>query len=851
MLARPAKVYDFTAFARRQPTTPPPGDRIDAQLQNHADAITAVQLAVENLIAAKAKVDDVEIKTLAAEIKAFAQAEFGDLTRSAGYVKALADQAQHQLKRVWAEADRARDVADRAEARLAAAVLDIQSRPSPAPQFSNDPNASQAMPLLGYGAGGFYASDDAGAAAVSADYAQVSIEWAEHMPDTIPPNILAINSISGEHWSSRWWALRAANAFGMLAWWYMGAWPGPPPTTPLTPTGDPIPPGGMYFDTELGIMLVWNGSSWVPLAQGAAKATTASLYYHATAGQTLFPLSVADRYGHTFAFNQTATEGLLGLVNGVRLEPTVDFTVDTVASSVAFLRPLSAGAVVAFDLLTPVAQLSPSGSVNTVLLSPLVPDGVKTVFNLFVASSGSPANVAKNEELLVSVDGVQQSPGAAYNASAGSITFVEAPRADALIFIVWFGPAVAGFSAPAPASLWSADDAAANGMTLSNGGLTVNITAASLVNQFQIIRNTISKSSGKVYIEVVMTSGSSTSFHIGNASSGVNINSYLGNSNYSFGANITSGAIFVSPGCTEIGAPITDPMTAGDVVMLAIDFASNLIWIGKNNVWYDSGGAPATAGSPLMSFVPATVGPLFFAMAFYNGAANMVWTLQATAASQKYAPPSGFSAWDGGVAPPPTSVWSSSDAAANGMTLSNGGKTVVAAAAGYQSVRGSISRTSGKYYVEFLTTTGSSLVERGANSDGAFGLANAGFVATSYLGSSNYSGGSFTAGASNFVSSGFTSNYVAGAITPLTGDVFAIAVDLTAGKYWLARNNVWYGGGAPATGANPMVSIAAPAAGLAYFPGLTLQGPNAGVYTLQSTAASQKYAPPSGFTPWG
>ena len=441
MLARPAKVYDFTAFARRQPTTPPPGDRIDAQLQNHADAITAVQLAVEKLIAARAKVEDVEIKTLAAEIRAFAQAEFGDLTRSAGYVKALADQAQHQLKRVWAEADRARDVADRAEARLAAAVLDIQSRPSPAPQFSNDPNASQAMPLLGYGAGGFYASDDAGAAAVSADYAQVSIEWAEHLPDTIPPNILAINSISGEHWSSRWWALRAANAFGMLAWWYMGAWPGPPPTTPLTPTGDPIPPGGMYFDTDLGIMLVWNGSSWVPLAQGAAAATTASLYYHAAAGQTLFPLSAADRYGHAFAFNQTHPEGLLGLVNGVRLEPTVDFTVDTVASSVTFLRPLVANTIVMFDLLTPVAQLTPGGTVNTVLLSPIAPDGTKTSFNLFVAHNGAPTNVAKNEELLVVVDGVQQSPGAAYNASAGAITFVEAPRADSVVFVVWFGPA--------------------------------------------------------------------------------------------------------------------------------------------------------------------------------------------------------------------------------------------------------------------------------------------------------------------------------------------------------------------------------------------------------------------------
>ena len=85
---------------------------------------------------------------------------------------------------MWAEADRARDAADRAEARVAAAVLDAQA--SPAPEFNNAP-ASQAMPSLGYGAGGFYASDDAGAAAISADYAQVAIEWAEHMPDTIPP----------------------------------------------------------------------------------------------------------------------------------------------------------------------------------------------------------------------------------------------------------------------------------------------------------------------------------------------------------------------------------------------------------------------------------------------------------------------------------------------------------------------------------------------------------------------------------------------------------------------------------------------------------------------------------------
>jgi hypothetical protein len=64
-------------------------------------------------------------------------------------------------------------------------------------------------PSLYVGAGGPYAGDDKGAAATSADYAQVAIEWAEHMPDTIPGNVLAVTGVSGAHWSSRWWANRA------------------------------------------------------------------------------------------------------------------------------------------------------------------------------------------------------------------------------------------------------------------------------------------------------------------------------------------------------------------------------------------------------------------------------------------------------------------------------------------------------------------------------------------------------------------------------------------------------------------------------------------------------------------
>ena len=44
---------------------------------------------------------------------------------------------------------------------------------------------------------------------VCVNYAVLTQAWAEHMPDIIPPNILAVMGVTGDHWSSRWWANRA------------------------------------------------------------------------------------------------------------------------------------------------------------------------------------------------------------------------------------------------------------------------------------------------------------------------------------------------------------------------------------------------------------------------------------------------------------------------------------------------------------------------------------------------------------------------------------------------------------------------------------------------------------------
>jgi hypothetical protein len=198
---------------------------------------------------------------------------------------------------------------------------------------------------------------------------------------------------------------------------------------------------------------------------------------------------------------------------------------------------------------------------------------------------------------------------------------------------------------PHAVSNWNTTDATTNGMTLSNGGLTLNVAASLLLNTWQIVRNTISQTSGKLYLEIATSTGATVTFHVGFASSGVDINSYLGDSNYSVGANIVAGSCFESSGFSLVGVAPSDIFGANDVIMIAIDFSANHIWIGKNNIWYDSGN-PGADSNQLFDFVPATVGPLFIAMAFSTAGSDSSWTLQTTAASQTYTPPSGFSPWD-------------------------------------------------------------------------------------------------------------------------------------------------------------------------------------------------------------
>lgn len=288
-------------------------------------------------------------------------------------------------------------------------------------------------------AGGFYgAGQNAGAVAVAADYAQVAIQWAEHMPDTIPPNILAATGITGQHWSSRWWATQAAAAVGgQLVYLYLGPQPFPPTTTPI---GGAIPVGAIYYDTTLNGTYVWNGTAWEPF-NTPQKAASSVLFYNGSAGQTAFPLTAADMFGNASqALLADGSQGIEVWLNGARLTPTIgsvvnDYAVNVGTSTVTLAEAVQAGAVVAVDVLTPASAFAPS-AVALVKIK-IVPDGTTTSFPL-VDYSNNPYHSVNAAQFLVAVDGVPQNPGVDYTMTGdgNNIVFSTAPAADSTAFAV-------------------------------------------------------------------------------------------------------------------------------------------------------------------------------------------------------------------------------------------------------------------------------------------------------------------------------------------------------------------------------------------------------------------------------
>ena len=218
--------------------------------------------------------------------------------------------------------------------------------------------------------------------------------------------------------------------------------------------------------------------------------------------------------------------------------------------------------------------------------------------------------------------------------------------------------------------------------------------------------------------------------------------------------------------------------------------SANPIWIagyfgpiaGASPVWIapGDGTVPSAVQSEIVSYYAPVAG------------ATAVWI------AGFFAPPpaaigatpitiSGWGGSGGGGPPPVTSVWSADDAAAGGMTLSNGGLTVTPSGAlavekpgqpraAWQSIRSSIGKTAGKLYVEFKT---SSAVTTWTYAEG---LGDAGINISGQLGDSPKGFGLFPQ--TSTLVNGFTSNYTSSLpYLPAVGDVYALAVDFTAGAF--------------------------------------------------------------------
>ena len=173
--------------------------------------------------------------------------------------------------------------------------------------------------------------------------------------------------------------------------------------------------------------------------------------------------------------------------------------------------------------------------------------------------------------------------------------------------------------------------------TLSiNGNLTYSNAAASHLG----IRGSIAiPASGAFYMECVTgsTTNNTSAVAFGLGASTVSLTATLsGQANLyqlwaALGGYIYNGATVIS---SSLGA-----FSAGDVMQIAVDVTNTKMWLGKNNVWYNSSGGttgnPSTGANP--TFTTSMVG-LFPTTGAYANSVNANFGQQPFT----YTPPSGF-----------------------------------------------------------------------------------------------------------------------------------------------------------------------------------------------------------------
>ena len=269
-LTSPDKVYDFTANAALG--LPAPGDKLDAQFLKHRQAIVDTQARLTGVTR-----DDGKLANGSVAQDQMDTAFYAALVAAAS---ASVNGAASSVFTARDEANNSKIVAASAATTATASAADAATRANMAQTASTSAqtyatNAAQSLALTQTAAANFTAeainilNDAEGEASQAYLYTKLAGAWAEHMPGTIPPDVLAVMGITGDHWSARWWAnqadlsaqdaMAASGSTVSFVDRYLGARASAPV---LNDFGDPIVAGALYFDTTLNLMRVYSGAAW-------------------------------------------------------------------------------------------------------------------------------------------------------------------------------------------------------------------------------------------------------------------------------------------------------------------------------------------------------------------------------------------------------------------------------------------------------------------------------------------------------------------------------------------------------------------------------------------------------------
>jgi hypothetical protein len=452
-------VFSFTDWNKSNGNRPPPGDRLDAQIDLLVNAIFSTQKAL-----AEIRRDDGRLHNSSVAVEQLDPA----------LVASIGAAIERRTAINVVEAQQHADRAQLAENDLSLFARDAEAAAISASQFLSAVNTAhqlieqQASRITNL--------------ATTVDVDAVETEnWAttprrrpttrsrprtrrcngpsispvpSSMPTTRRPTSRAHRSRTGST-TSRSRAMAASPACGRRSggrstprsssgpwgYYYLGGWSDPPLPGETNPnTGikvpNPIAPGSTYYDLDQDQLYVWNGTTWIsPLT--LAPGFVQQLVYTAVAGQTVF--SGADMHG---TVPNVGTSPSDVHVNGVRQIPGDDFTV---AGNVLTLADAStAGTMVQWDLMIPASQLAP-GAVFSFKIHTLTPTGTLRDFTLEYTDPGTgmPALAAVGDaaQLDVVLDGIPQEPGPDFTASGSTLHLVVAPRSDAKLWAVWHRPA--------------------------------------------------------------------------------------------------------------------------------------------------------------------------------------------------------------------------------------------------------------------------------------------------------------------------------------------------------------------------------------------------------------------------